>query len=92
LERRQVVLPAIVIVVSKNSLAEIGIVEDESAKVTHERLNTKARRDEVIVISQVAEMNLSEGFLDRGPILVASGVAQARICGLSTPFPSIVSA
>ena len=30
----EVVLPAIVIVVLKNSLAEVGIVEDESAKVT----------------------------------------------------------
>src|SRR5262245_7097203 len=30
LERRQIVLPAIVIVVSKNSLAEVGVVEDEA--------------------------------------------------------------
>ena len=79
LERRQVVLPAIVIVVPKNSLAEVGIVEDESTKVTHERLNAKARGNEVIVISQVAEMNLGEGLLKRSPILVTGGVAQARI-------------
>src|SRR5712671_1928926 len=37
IERGQIVLPSVVIVVSKNPDTEIGIVENETAKIAYER-------------------------------------------------------
>ena len=48
-ERRDVVLPAVVVVVSKNPDTEIGVVENEAAEIAHERLDAEPRRHEVVI-------------------------------------------
>src|SRR5579864_9005840 len=51
-ERGNVVLPAVVVVIAENSDAEVGIVENETAKIAHERLNADAQRNEIVIVGQ----------------------------------------
>jgi len=78
-EGDEVVLPAVVVVVAEDARAEVGVIENEAAKIAHERLNTEARGDEVIIVRQIVDMDFDERLLDRIKILVAGRVAQARI-------------
>ena len=41
-EGGDVVLPAVVVVVAENARAQIGVVENETAEIAHERLNADA--------------------------------------------------
>src|SRR5207302_9205546 len=54
-ERGQIVLPAVVVVVPENPDAEVGVVENETAKIAHERLYRDAHRDEVVIAGQIAK-------------------------------------
>src|SRR5436190_20555855 len=49
-ESSEVVLPAIVVVVAKNSSTKVRVIEDESTKIADERLNPEARRNEIVVV------------------------------------------
>src|ERR1700737_3982563 len=50
IEGGDVVLPAVIVVVTEKANAEIGIVENETAEIAHKRLHADAQRDEVIVV------------------------------------------
>ena len=76
-EKREVVLHAVVTGVAKEARAEIGVGENEAAEIRDERLDADAPGDEVVVIREVAEMNLGEGFLQRRELAVAQGVVRA---------------
>src|SRR5437764_12749595 len=65
-ERDDVVLPPVVVVVAEEAEAEIRIVKDEAAEIAHERLNPKARRKEMVVVRQVADVNSPERFREAG--------------------------
>ena len=71
-----VVLPEIVVVVAENADAEIRVVEDETAKIAHERLNAEPGGNEIVIIRQVADMNFRKCFLERIPIFFAPRVAR----------------
>src|SRR2546421_5715077 len=71
IERGEIVLPAVIIVVPKNSDAEIGVVENKSAEVTHKRLHPDAHRNEVVIVRKIAEVNFRERFLQRPKFLFA---------------------
>ena len=68
-EGGEVVLPAVVVVVAEDADAEVGVVENEAAKIAHERLNANAQRNEIVVIRQVAKVDLAERFLKREEFL-----------------------
>src|SRR5213075_2344686 len=76
-ERDEVVLPAVVVVVAEEPDAEVRIVENESAEIAHERLDPETRREEVVVVRQVAEMDFAERFLERVKIFASRRVARA---------------
>ena len=65
IERGEIVLPAIVVVVPENPDAEVRVVEDEAAEIAHERLHPDAHRDEIVIVRKVAQMNFGERFLQR---------------------------
>src|SRR6266571_5235437 len=48
-EGGDVVLPAIAVVIAEDADAKISIVEDETAKIAHERLDAGAQRNEIVV-------------------------------------------
>src|SRR5205814_889762 len=50
IERGQIVLPAIVVVVPENPDAEIRVVENESAEVAHERLHPDAHGNKIVIV------------------------------------------
>ncbi len=77
-ERGDVVLPEIVVVVAENADAEIGVVENESAEIANEWLNAVAGRNEIVIVGQVADMNFRECFLERVPFFFASCVTSVR--------------
>src|SRR5207248_6964051 len=62
-ESGNVVLPAIVVVIPENSDAQIRIVKNESAEIAHERLDAGPRRNEIVVIGEVANMDFGKRFL-----------------------------
>ena len=75
-EGGEIVLPAVVVVVAENAHAEIGVVENETAKIAHERLNAEARRNEIVVVREIAEMDFGERFLERKEILLSAGAVR----------------
>ena len=78
-ESGEIVLPAVVVVVAENARAEIGVVEDEPAKIAHERLDAETRRNEIVVVREIANVNFAERFLERRPIFIARRVLQSWI-------------
>ena len=87
-EGGDVVLPAVVVVVAENARAEIGVVEDEPAKIAHEWLNADARRNEIVIVREIAQVNFAERFLERVKFFVARRVLQSRIGIERRPFPA----
>ena len=63
-ETGEVVLQAVVVVVAEKADAEIGVVENEPAKIAHKRLNPETRRNEIVVVGEIANVQLEEGFLE----------------------------
>src|SRR5437660_12406219 len=55
-EARDVVLPQVVVVIPENPNAKIGIVEDKPAEIAHERLDTGAQRNEIVIVRYVADV------------------------------------
>ena len=78
-EGGEIVLPAVVVVVAEDARAEIGVVENEAAKIAHEWLNAETRRNEIVIVREIADVNFAERFLERRPIFVARRVLQSRI-------------
>ena len=68
-ERGEIVLPAVVVVVAEDPDAEVGVVKNETAEVAHERLHPDAQRNEIVIVRQIAQMNFSERFLKRPEFL-----------------------
>src|SRR5215469_11901795 len=68
-ESGDVILPTIVVVIAEDADAQIGVVENEASKIAYERLNANAHRNEIVIIRQVAQVDLSEGFLQREEFL-----------------------
>src|SRR3981081_4425350 len=64
-ERGDVPLPAVVVVIAENADAEIGVVENKTSEIAHEWLNADARRNEIVVAREIAEVELTESFLER---------------------------
>ena len=83
-EGSDVVLPAVVVVVAENADAEIGVVENEAAKIAHERLNAEARGNEIVIVRQVADVNFAERFLEREEILCRASCSPVCGSGSST--------
>ena len=79
LEGGEIVLPAIVVVIAKDAGAEIGVVKDETAKIAHERLDAGTRRNEIVIVREIADVYLGKCFLERGPIFVAPRILEPRI-------------
>src|SRR2546423_241989 len=50
IEGSDVVLPAVVVVIAENTNAEVGIIENEAAKIAHERLDARPHRNEIISV------------------------------------------
>ena len=65
-------MPAVVVVVAENAHPEIRVVENETAKIAHERLNAGAHGNEIVVVRQIAQMNFGERLLQRIEFLFAS--------------------
>ena len=65
IEHSQVVLIAIRRVVAEGANAEVGVVEDEAAKVAVERLRSDADGDEIVVRRQISELPFVEELLHR---------------------------
>ena len=72
-EGGEVVLKLVVVVVAEDACAEVHVVEDEAAKVAVENLVACARGHEVVVLRQVAEVDLGEVFLQGKVIARALG-------------------
>ena len=62
-EGGDVVLPAVVVVIAENTNAQVGVVENETAEIAHERLNAGAHGNEIVVVRQIAQMNFGERLL-----------------------------
>src|SRR6185436_7793831 len=72
-EFRRVVLIAIRLQVAEQAQPGLLIVEDESAKIAVERLNSRARGYEIVLAAEVPEARLKERFLHAGVLIVARG-------------------
>ena len=64
-------MPAVVVVVPENPDAEICVVENETAKIAHERLHADAHRNEIVIIREIAQVDFAERFLQRPEFLFA---------------------
>src|SRR5207244_7452789 len=79
-ERGEIVLLAVVVVIPKNADAEIRVVENEAAEIAHERLHTDAQRNEIVIVREIAQMNFGERLLQRPEFFFAGGaVLRIRI-------------
>src|SRR4051794_1266502 len=76
-ERHHIVLPAIVVVIAEETEAEVGVVENETAKIAHERLDPEARGKEIVIVREIADVDFAERFLERLPLFGARGVTRA---------------
>ena len=59
--------------------AEIGVVKDETTKIAHEWLDPETRRNEIVIVREIADMNLPERLLKRCPFFIARCVLESRI-------------
>src|SRR3984893_4503209 len=90
-ERGNVVLPAVVVVVAKNANAQVRVVENETAKIAHERLNAGAQGNKIVVVRQIAQMNFGERLLQRIEFLFPSRpVLRIRIHDVSLLHVDVV--
>ena len=79
-ESGHVVLPEIIVVVAEDADAEIRVVENEAAKIAHERLNAEARGNEIVIVRQIADVDFGKRFLERRTNLFPRGVARSCSC------------
>src|SRR4051812_3648323 len=78
----EVVLQAVVVGVAEDADSEIGIVKDEAAEIAHERLYANPRRDEVVVVRKITDVNFQERLLEREEILLSGGAMVLRAAGV----------
>src|ERR1700730_2795093 len=64
-ERGEVVLPTVVVVIDEDPDAEVRVVEDKAPKIANERLHADAQRNEIVIVREIAEMNFGKSFLER---------------------------
>src|SRR6266498_399285 len=50
IECGDVVLPAVVVVITKDADRKVGIVENEAAEIAHKRLDAGAQRNEIVIV------------------------------------------
>lgn len=75
-EDGEIVLPLVVVRVAKNPEAQVGVVENEAAKIAVERLKAGAGGDEIVVHREIAQVQFSERLLHAEEIARAVGGAR----------------
>src|ERR1044071_9890499 len=77
-EGGSVVLPLVVVPVAEDSSARLRVIEDEPAKIAVEGLIAEARRNEVVIVREIAQMHFHERFLQREKVLRALRMRTVR--------------
>ena len=72
-ERGDVVLPAVIVVIAEDADTKVRVIKNEAAKIAYEWLNADTRGNEIVIARQITQMNFTEGLLQCEEFLFASG-------------------